>query len=75
MSLLWRQDDNGNLTADSEVWHDEGVALPYTVEFDGEQWAADFEGAVIFRGSLGMALSGCEHADAKAFADTEAKSS
>ena len=64
MNLKWR-DEDGSIKADSQIWHDEGSVMPYTIVYDvvDDIWVASFEGGEIGKGTLVEAIAMCQDAE------------
>ena len=63
MVLLWSQNDfESPIVADSAIYHDGGVPLPYSIEYDVVEavWVASFEGAEIGRGTMQEVVQLCK---------------
>lgn len=61
--LWWLQINGPEVWANSCVWHDEGVPLPYTLRYDLDEegeWIATFEGAELARGNLIDCMEVCQ---------------
>ena len=65
MTLKWHQTDSGAIQADSQIWHDQGVALPYVIVYDivEDIWIASFEGGEVSRGTLDEVIYLCQQED------------
>lgn len=61
--LWWLQINGPDVWANSRVWHDQGVPLPYIIRYDlyeeGE-WIATFKGAELARGNLADCIEACQ---------------
>ncbi len=68
-TLRWYEGSKGALIASSQHWEHGGVALPYRIEFAGENWTATFEGSELYSGLLSDALQSCEDNEGNAEVD------
>lgn len=70
MRLSWQM-DSGRVSATHPVFHDGGMAMEYSLDFDGE-WHAMFEGVELAHGTLVDCITACQR-DAATAIRTERK--